>query len=103
MAWCYLWLAAFLEILWALALKQAVSGRPWMWALFLVGANASMILLGLAARSLPLGLAYALWTGIGAVGVALAAWLWLGQSLNAIQCVCLLLIVIGGAGFKLAS
>lgn len=103
MAWGFLLLAAFLELVWALALKQAISGRPWMWVLFLIAANASMILLGLAIRSLPLGLAYAVWTGIGTVGVALAAWFWLGQSLNTIQCLCLMLIVVGVTGFKLAS
>lgn len=64
---------------------------------------ASLGLLGIALRSLPLGTAYAVWTGVGTVGTALVGILWLGESANAGRLICIALIVAGIAGLKLLA
>jgi quaternary ammonium compound-resistance protein SugE len=72
MGWIYLLFAGLFEIGWALGLKLSDGfTRPWPTAFTAVSLLLSMALLGLALRTLPLGTAYAVWTGIGAVGIAI--------------------------------
>lgn len=101
MAWILLVVAGLLEIVWALALKQA-DGLTRFWpSLFGLGAaGLSLALLALSLRSLPMGTAYAVWVGIGTFGVALAGILALGESVSVARVICLTLIVAGVAGLK---
>ena len=101
MAWVILAAAGILEIGWAIGLKYT-DGFTRLWpTVATVGAMvASMILLGLAVRTLPVGTAYAVWTGIGTVGtVLLGMWLF-GEPADAIRLVFIALIVVGIAGLK---
>lgn len=104
MAWIWLLLAAVFEVGWAIGLKYSEGfTRLWpsLWtALSMV---ASMLLLGLAARTLPIGTAYAVWTGIGAAGTAALGMLWLGEPATAARIACLGLIVAGVVGLKIAG
>lgn len=104
MAWVWLLLAALFEIGWAIGLKFSEGFTrfvPSVWTA--VSAVASMLLLGLAARSLPIGTAYAVWTGIGAAGTAALGMLWLGEPATAARVACLGLIVAGVVGLKLVG
>jgi len=104
MAWVYLVVAGLLEIAWAVGLKYT-EGFTRLWpTVFTVAALAgSMALLALALRGLPLGTAYAVWTGIGAVGTAVLGILLFGESAAAARLVCIGLILAGIVGLKLAS
>lgn len=101
-AWCLVLAAAGLEIVWALALTEADGlTRPgWAVAGFAV-AIVSLTMLTLALRTLPLGSAYAVWVGLGAVGVALAGVLILGEELTLLRAGCLAMIVAGVIGLTL--
>jgi quaternary ammonium compound-resistance protein SugE len=103
-AWTYLWCAAALEVAWAIGLKFTDGfTRPLPTVLTVAAMIGSMGLLGLAARTLPIGTAYAVWTGIGAAGTAaLGIWL-LGEPAGAARVMCLALIITGVVGLKLAS
>jgi quaternary ammonium compound-resistance protein SugE len=104
MAWIILLLAGLLEIGWALGLKHTDGfTRPLATALTLACMAASLALLGLALRSLPLGTAYALWTGIGTVGTALVGIVMLGEAASIARLACLGLIVAGIVGLKLVT
>jgi quaternary ammonium compound-resistance protein SugE len=104
MAWVYLVLAGLLEIGWAIGLKF-VDGFTRLWPSIGTGAAmvASMILLALAARTLPIGTAYAVWTGIGAAGVAILGIVWLGESRDLVRLLCIGLVIAGTVGLKLSS
>jgi quaternary ammonium compound-resistance protein SugE len=103
MSWIILFLAGLFEIGWAIGLKYTEGfTRPVPTALTLAALVVSFLLLGLAVRSLPIGTAYAVWTGIGTVGTALLGIWFLGDPLNAMRILCISLIVIGIAGLKLA-
>lgn len=101
MHWTLLFIAAALEIVWAAGLKST-AGFTRLWPSIGVGATmaASMALLALAARGLPIGTAYAVWTGIGAVGTAIAGILLFGESAAPSRLVCIALIVAGVVGLK---
>ncbi|MGE4070124.1 MAG: multidrug efflux SMR transporter [Lysobacterales bacterium] len=104
MAWTWLFLAAGFEICWALAMKSSIGfTRFWPTLTFVVCAAASLGCLGLAARQLPIGLAYAVWTGIGACGVTLIAAYLHGEGLSPLQLGCIGMILIGVIGLKLGS
>ena len=104
MGWIYLLLAGLFEIGWALGLKLSEGfTRPWPTALTAVSLLLSMGLLGLALRTLPLGTAYAVWTGIGAVGIAIIGMLWFGDGVTWARVLCIGLIVAGIVGLKLSS
>jgi quaternary ammonium compound-resistance protein SugE len=80
MAWIFLFTAGLLETVWALALKESEGlSRALPTVIFLVAAAASLVLLALALRELPVGTGYAVWTGIGAVGAAIAGMVLLGE------------------------
>lgn len=104
MAWVLLFLAGLLEVGWAIGLKYT-DGFTRLVPTVLTGIAllASMVLLGLAVKSLPLGTAYAVWTGIGAVGTALLGILLLGESADPLRLASIALILAGIVGLKLAS
>lgn len=102
MAWIILTIAGLFEIGWAVGLKYTEGfTRPIPTALTGVSLVASMILLGWAVKTLPLGTAYAVWTGIGAVGTAIVGILVFKEPATAARLVCLALIVSGILGLKL--
>ncbi len=104
MAWLVLIVAGLLEIVWATALKQANGfTRLWPSVIALVTAWLSFVLLSLALRSLPVGIAYAVWVGIGAVGVAAVGILLLGEHVSLVRLSFLALIVIGIVGLRLTE
>ena len=96
--------AGLLEIAWAIGLKYSDGfTKPGATAATLAAMVASMALLGLAVRSLPVGTAYAIWTGIGAVGTAALGILLFGEPAAPIRLASIGLIVAGIAGLKLAG
>ncbi len=102
MPWFYLILAGLFEIGWATSLKYSQGfTRPAASAGVLIGGLASFYLLGLAAEQIPIGTAYAVWTGIGAVGTALLGMIWFGEPRNAPRLLSILLIVLGITGLRL--
>jgi quaternary ammonium compound-resistance protein SugE len=104
MSWVILLIAGLLEIGWAIGLKYSEGfTRPGPTAATLAAMALSLVLLGLAVRTLPIGTAYAVWTGIGAVGTAIAGIFLLGEPASAPRLVCVLLILAGIAGLKLSS
>ncbi|EEE37089.1 quaternary ammonium compound-resistance protein SugE [Rhodobacteraceae bacterium KLH11] len=103
MAWIYLLFAGLLEIIWAVAMKQSAGfTRMWPTAIMGVAMIGSFGLLALAMRTLPLGTAYVIWTGIGAVGAFLVGIMFLGETLTAARIFAAGLIVTGLITMKLA-
>jgi len=99
--WFTLTLAGLLEVGWAVGLKYAEGfTRPVPSALTLVAMVASMWLLSQSAKSLPIGTAYAVWTGIGAVGTAILGMVLFGEPRTALRLTCIVLIVAGIVGLK---
>ena len=104
MAWVVLFVAGLFEIGWAVSLKYTEGfTKLWPSVVFVVSMLASVYLLAVAMRSLPLGTAYAVWTGIGAVGSVVLGILLLGESADPKRLVCAGLIVAGIVGLKLTS
>lgn len=104
MAWVYLLLAGLLEIGWAVGLKYTEGfTRPWPSIGTALCMIASLALLGLALRSLPLGTAYAIWTGIGAVGTVVLGIMLFGEQASPARIACVVLILGGIIGLKLVS
>ncbi|MDN2566144.1 quaternary ammonium compound efflux SMR transporter SugE [Aquibium sp. A9E412] len=104
MAWIQLLIAGLLEVVWASAMKQSAGfTRPLPTALMLVAMVASFWLLALAMRALPLGTAYAVWTGIGAVGAFIVGIAVLGEAASPLRVASVALIVAGMIGLKLSS
>jgi quaternary ammonium compound-resistance protein SugE len=102
MAWIWLALAALFEIGWAVGLKQAAAAPgAAVWGLTVAGMVASVVFLGLAVRELPLGTAYAIWTGAGTAGVFLLGILLFGEAADLARIGCVGLIVAGVLGLKL--
>ena len=104
MAWILLFLAGLFECGWAVGLKYTEGfTRPLPTTLTVISMVVSIVLLGLAVKHLPIGTAYAVWTGIGTVGtVILGIWL-LGDSAGVSRLACIMLIVAGIAGLKLTA
>ena len=102
MSWVLLGIAGLLEMVWAVGLKYT-EGFSKLWpSVITVGAmTLSVVLLGLAMRSLPVGTAYAVWTGIGAVGTAILGIVLFAEPATAARLACLGLIVAGIIGLKL--
>ena len=104
MAWIWLAFAGLLEIVWAVAMKQSEGfTRLWPSVLTLVAMVGSVLLLGLAMKTLPLGTAYTVWTGIGAVGAFVMGILFLGEPVTAMRLVAGSLIVGGLVLMKMSS
>lgn len=103
-SWVLLVIAGLFEVAWAICLKFSEGfTRPGYVAGTVAALAASMVLLGLAARQLPIGTAYAVWTGIGAFGTAVLGMALLGESAAAVRLVCLALILTGIVGLKLTD
>lgn len=104
MAWFYLLVAGVLEVGWAIGLKHTDGfTRLWPSVGTIAVMAASMVLLALAVRTIPVGTGYAVWTGVGAVGTAALGIALLGEPCNWPRLLCLGLIVAGIVGLKLAS
>ena len=104
MAWVILFVAGLLEMAWALLLKQSNGfTRPGPTTGFVVTLALSMYLLSVALRTLPVGSAYAVWTGIGAAGTAIVGMLWLGESRDILKLVSLAMLIGGIIGLRIAS
>jgi quaternary ammonium compound-resistance protein SugE len=104
MAWVILFIAGLLEMAWALLLKQSEGfTRPGPTIGFVITLVLSMSLLAYALKTLPVGTAYAVWTGIGAAGTAIVGMLWLGEPRDALKLVSLVLLIAGIIGLRLTS
>ncbi len=95
MAWTYLLIAGIFEVVWAYAMKLGGFSKPWPTVVMFVGMAASVWLLAVAMRSLPLGTSYMVWTGIGAVGSFLLGWLVLGEQVSGMKLAAALMITLG--------
>lgn len=103
MAWFYLTLAGLLEIAWAIGLKYTQGfTKLWPSVWTIAAMAASMYLLAIAARTLPIGTAYAVWTGIGAVGTAILGMYLFNEPREPLRLACIVLIVAGIVGLKLS-
>ncbi|MBQ0823730.1 quaternary ammonium compound efflux SMR transporter SugE [Microvirga sp. HBU67558] len=104
MAWTWLALAGLFEIGWAIGLKYTDGfTRPVPSVLTAVSMIISVLLLGIALKTLPVGTGYAVWTGIGTVGTAILGIILFNEPATAMRLVCIGLIVAGILGLKLAS
>lgn len=104
MAWLVLFLAGLFEIGWAIGLKYT-DGFTRLWpSLWTVAAMAiSVVLLGIAVRQLPIGTAYAVWTGIGAAGAATVGMIFLDEGASTVKLVSIVLILAGVVGLNLSG
>lgn len=104
MAWVYLFVAGLFEVGWAVGLKYA-DGFTKLWPSLWTAASmaASIALLAIALRTLPLGTGYAVWTGIGAIGTVIFGIVYFGESADLLRMGSIALILIGLVGLKLAT
>lgn len=104
MSWIVLVAAGLFEVVWATALKMS-NGFTNIKAdiLFVVGMALSVGLLSLAMKAIPMGTAYAVWTGIGAVGGVAAGLIFFGESSSILRLVSVALVIIGIVGLKLTT
>ncbi|SFI72802.1 quaternary ammonium compound efflux SMR transporter SugE [Aerobium aerolatum] len=104
MAWIYLGIAGLLEVLWATTMKQSEGfTRLWPTISTAVAMAGSVWLLAIAMRTLPLGTAYAIWTGIGAVGAFAVGIVLMGEAATLGRIASVALIITGMIGLKLSS
>ncbi len=104
MAWLVLIIAGLFEVVWAFAMKQSEGfTRLWPSVVTVAAMLVSFVLLAWSMRSLPLGTAYTVWTGVGAVGAFVVGILFLGEAANASRLTAALLIVSGLLLMKLSS
>ena len=104
MAWFALVLAGILEVVWATGLVYTKGFTRLVPSVLTLGSMvASMALLGLALKSLPVGTAYAVWTGIGTVGTAILGIVLFNEPATALRLACIVLIVAGILGLKLVA
>ena len=104
MKWMYLLIAGALEITWAVAMKMSNGFTVLVPSIITgVGYAASAVFLAIALKHLPLGTAYAMWTGMGIVGTTLLGIMLFHEKLSVPQAICVILIVVGIAGLKILS
>lgn len=104
MAWIILAIAGLLEVVWAIGLKYTHGFTRLVPSVFtIVAMIASFVLLANAMKTLPVGTAYAIWTGIGAVGASITGIILLGESVNPVRIISLCLIIVGIIGLKFSS
>ena len=104
MKWLYLLLAGALEITWAVAMKKSNGFKVLIPSIItVVGYITSAVFLALALKKLPLGTAYAIWTGMGIVGTTLLGVFLFHEKLSLPQVICVIMIVIGIAGLKILA
>jgi quaternary ammonium compound-resistance protein SugE len=103
-AWLTLLAAGVLDVLWAVAMKYAAGYTKLGWSIASLALLAAFVfLLGRSLQVLPVGIAYAVWTGVGAVGTVLMGVVLFGESLDPIRVGCIALVVIGIVGIKLQA
>jgi quaternary ammonium compound-resistance protein SugE len=104
MAWAMLFVAGLMEIGWAIGLKYTEGFSRLLPSILTLACMAgSVILLGVAVKTLPIGTAYAVWTGIGAVGTAILGIILFGDPATALRLACIGLIVAGIVGLKVVT
>lgn len=104
MAWIYLFIASIFEITWAVGLKYSEGlTRVWPSAVTIIAMLLSFVFLSQATKQLPIGMAYAIWTGIGAAGTAVWGMIFFNEPREAMRIVCLMLIVAGVIGLRFTS
>ena len=104
MSWVILFFAGLFEVGWAVGLKYTDGfSKPLPTALTIVAMAISLGLLGLAMKELPLGTAYAIWTGVGAVGTVIAGIILFGESMALFRLASVALIICGLIGLKLST
>lgn len=104
MAWFFLTLAGIFEIIWAIALKYSEGfSKLWPSVITVVGMAISIYFLAIAIKTLPLGVAYTIWTGIGAIGTVILGIILFEESKEVLKIVFILMIVAGIVGLKLIS
>jgi quaternary ammonium compound-resistance protein SugE len=104
MAWIILFIAGLLEMVWALLLKQSAGfSKPIPTIGFFVSLLLSMFLLAQSLKTLPVGTAYAVWTGIGAAGTAIVGMIWLGESRDVLKLVSLVMLIAGIVGLRVTG
>jgi quaternary ammonium compound-resistance protein SugE len=104
MNWFYLFIAGLFEIAWAIGLKYTEGWtRLWPSLATAVLMIASFYFLSIAVRTLPIGTAYAVWTGIGTVGAALLGMFLFDEPKDIVRVLCIVLIIAGIAGLKMTS
>jgi len=104
MAWFYLFLGGVLEIIWLIAMKYSNGFKNfWPSAIVVVALIGSMFVVSLAIRTIPMGTAYAIWTGIGAAGGAIAGILLFNESKDWLRLLSIALIIAGIVGLKLTA
>lgn len=104
MAWLVLFIAGVFEVVWAIALKYSDGfTKLWPSVIFGVAAWLSFAFLSQALKTIPIGTAYAIWTGIGAVGVAIIGIAWFKEPAELARIACIALIIAGIAGLKLTA
>ncbi|KZM56191.1 DMT family transporter [Geobacillus stearothermophilus] len=104
MAWVYLVVAGIFEIVWAISLKYTAGfTRLWPSVVTIAGMAASFYFLSMATKTLPIGTAYAVWTGIGALGAVIIGMLFLNEPVTVPRVIFLLFILVGLIGLKLTS
>ena len=104
MAWVYLFIAALFEVIWAISLKQTYGFTRIVPSIITISGMAfSFYFLANATKTLPIGTAYAVWTGIGAVGVAILGIIIMGEPVSLYRIIFLILIIVGVVGLKFIS
>ncbi|MBN1548648.1 MAG: quaternary ammonium compound efflux SMR transporter SugE [Syntrophaceae bacterium] len=104
MAWMYLFLAGLMEVGWAVGLKYTQGfTRLWPTVWTVLAMALSLFFLGQSLKSLPVGTAYAVWTGIGAAGVAVLGIILFGDSKSVLRLMSIGLIIAGIAGLRLSA
>ncbi|MFK3791597.1 MULTISPECIES: quaternary ammonium compound efflux SMR transporter SugE [Pseudomonas] len=104
MSWIILFFAGLFEVGWAVGLKYTEGfSRPLPTALTILAMAISLGLLGLAVKELPLGTAYAIWTGVGAVGTVIAGIILFGESMAMVRLASVALIILGLVGLKISA
>ena len=103
MAWIWLSLAGIAQIAWMVAMKFSDGfTRLWWAAATLAAMGISVLFVSFATREIPMGTAYAAWTGIGAAGIAAVGMMFFGEPRSALRIGCIVLIVAGIVGLKIA-
>lgn len=104
MAWIWLLLSGLVEIVWSVSLKFADGfTKLWPTVVVILSGLVSMALLSLALRGIPMGTAYAVWAGIGAVGVAVTGMILFGESREVLRLLSIVAIIVGIVGLKLTA
>ena len=104
MAWFYLTLAGIFEIIWAIDIKYSDGfSKLWPSVITMIGMGISIYFLALALKTLPIGIAYSIWTGIGAIGTVILGMILFNESKEVLKIVFILMIVAGIVGLRLIT